>query len=121
MKTFTVNKKVYTSQVFDLNMVCDFEEDGISLDDMRKMPLSAVRKYFGVCSGLNAEAAGAEIQNHILAGGDFNDLFQAFSDAMEESDFFRALQKKAEADASDGESQETKKKKQEKNIKACVR
>ena len=38
MRTFTVNEKSYKAKDFDFNLVCDLEDMGISLDQIKKKP-----------------------------------------------------------------------------------
>lgn len=93
MKTFKVNGKQYEGKEFDFNLMCDLEDMGVSLDDMQKKNLSLIRGYFGLCAGIDAEKAGAELQAHLVSGKKFDSLTDVMSDEMEKSDFFRALQK----------------------------
>lgn len=90
-KTFTINGKEYKAKAFDFNLICDFEDMGISLADIGNKPMSVIRAYFGLCTGKGRDYAGKEMEGHIIAGGSFDELMQAMSDAMEESDFFRNL------------------------------
>ena len=92
---FTVNGKEYKAKAFDFNMVVDLEEMGVSLAESAKKPMSMVRTYFAICSGLALDVAGKEIEQHIIGGGKLDDVMTAMSKEMEESDFFRALTKNA--------------------------
>ena len=98
MKTFTVNGKEYPAKGFDFNMVCDLEDQGVSLEEAGKKPMSMVRAYFGICSGRGKEFAGKELEAHILGGGTLDSIAGAMSDKMEESDFFRNLSQTAETE-----------------------
>lgn len=88
MKNFTINRKVYKAKEFDFNLVCDLEDEGISLEAMQDKPMSMMRAYFGICAGIGRNAAGEEMQKHIVSGGSFEEMAEAMSDAMEQSDFF---------------------------------
>lgn len=115
MKTFEVNGKQYKGKEFDFNLVCDLEDMGVTLDDMQKKNLSLIRGYFGLCAGLDRDEAGAELQAHIINGKKFESLTDALSEAMEKSDFFRALQKTEETEDATVETTketETEKKKE---------
>ena len=48
MKNFTINRKVYKAKEFDFNLVCDLEDEGISLEAMQDKPMSMMRAYFGI-------------------------------------------------------------------------
>lgn len=106
MKTFEVNGKQYKGKEFDFNLVCDLEDMGVSLDDMQKKNLSLIRAYFGLCAGLDAERAGAELQKHLISGKKFESITDVMSEELEKSDFFRALQKTAETEDAEVETEE---------------
>lgn len=106
MKTFEVNGKQYKGKGFDFNLVCDLEDMGVSLDDMRNKNLSLIRAYFGICAGLDAERAGAELQKHLISGKKFESITDVMSEELEKSDFFRALQKTAETEDAEVETEE---------------
>ena len=90
MKNFTINKKVYKAKEFDFNLVCDLEDEGVSLEVMQDKPMSMMRAYFGICAGIGRNAAGEE-------------MAEAMSNAMEQSDFFRAANKTAEAETAENQ------------------
>jgi hypothetical protein len=105
MKNFTINRKVYKAKEFDFNLVCDLEDEGISLEAMQDKPMSMMRAYFGICAGIGRNAAGEEMQKHIVSGGSFEEMAEAMSDAMEQSDFFRAANKTTEAETAENQSE----------------
>lgn len=106
MKTFKINGKTYRSKEFDLNMICDLEDMGISMEDAEKKPMSMVRAYFGLCAGLGKEKAGKEIQEHMISGGKFDGIMEAMGDEMNNSDFFRALSEKKNKENQEREATE---------------
>ena len=93
MKTFNVNGKEYKARSFDFNLMCDFEDMGISIAEMTSKPMSVIRAYFALCTGKGKEFAGKEMEQHLLNGGVFDDIANAMSEEMEKSDFFRSLAK----------------------------
>lgn len=101
MKTFKINGKEYKAKEFDFNLICDLEDMGISLEQAGNKPMSMVRAYFGLCSGKGKEFAGKEMDEHIVNGGNLNDIMNAMSDEMEKSDFFRNLKKTAEQETTE--------------------
>ena len=107
MKTFTVNGKEYRAKAFDFNLMCDFEDMGISLADMTSKPMAVIRAYFSLCTGKGKEFAGKEMEQHIVNGGSFDDVIIAMNEEMEKSDFFRNLNKTEETEIA--ESKKTKK------------
>ena len=96
---FVINGKRYKAKPFDFNLVCDLEENGVSLAEMQKKPMSMVRAYVALCYNGNREDAGKEIQAHVINGGNFNDVYTVMGDEMNESDFFQALSKKTDEEA----------------------
>lgn len=93
MKTFNINNKTYIAREFDFNTVCELEEMGHSLEEIKSKPLSTVRAYFALCVGGNTEYAGKELGEHMMKGGTLSDVIEVMSNRMEESDFFRSIQK----------------------------
>ena len=95
MKTyFDLNKKRYEAKDFDFNLICDMQEMGVDMLDMsnlRKNLIPAVRVYAALCLEVDKDIAGAEIQQHIINGGGFDEIMTAMQKKMEESDFFQAL------------------------------
>lgn len=88
---FTVNGVTYTAKPFDFDMVCELEDMGVTFERIDKMPMSLIRAYFAVCAGTDKAQAAALIQNHMTKGGKLDDVTDAMSKEMENSDFFRAL------------------------------
>lgn len=92
IKMFNVNGKSYKAKEFDFNLLCDLEEQGLSLEDIDKKPMSLIRTYLAFCANITKEKAGKEIEEHLTNGGKFNDVVEAMSEQMNNSGFFRALQ-----------------------------
>lgn len=111
MKSFTVNNKKYVAKDFTYNTICDLEDMGVSLSEFKSKPMSVIRAYLAVCADNDMEFAGNEIEAHIIAGGNFEDMMQVMSEKMDESDFFRALQTGTESNSSEREETESKAKK----------
>lgn len=98
MNTFTVNNITYTAKPFDFNLVCDLEDMGINLQQANEKPMSAVRAYFALCTGRGKAFSGEQIEQHIINGGNFEEIMSAMSQEMEKSDFFRSLNKNKETE-----------------------
>lgn len=90
---FTVNEKKYVAKPFTFNLMCDFEDLGVSLSDMANKSMSTVRTYFAICAGIGLSEAGQEIETHIINGGSIEPIAEAMSKELESSDFFRSLNK----------------------------
>jgi len=110
-KMFAVNGKSYKAKEFDFNLLCDLEEQGLSLDDIDKKPMSLVRTYLSFCAEITKEMAGKEIEAHLENGGSFNDVVEAMSAMMKESGFFRSISKNKEEDAGETSPKSAKTKK----------
>ena len=111
MKSFTVNNKKYVAKDFTYNTVCDLEDMGVSLSDFKAKPMSVIRAYLAICSDGDMDNAGNEIQAHIIAGGNFDDMMQIMSEKMDESDFFQALSNRTEDNPTEGTETQSKAKK----------
>lgn len=96
-KFITINGKKYTVKGFDFNMVCELEDMGFSIEDMGNKPMGMVRAYAGICMGVDKDLAGIELANHIENGGNFDEILEAISYEVENSGFFRSLNKTEEA------------------------
>lgn len=98
MKTFKINGKRYEAKEIDFNFLCDLEDAGVSLADLEKKPMSTARAYFAVCFGGDVDKAGKELEAHMTNGGNLNALMNAFADALQHSDFFRAISQGAQTE-----------------------
>ena len=106
MKTFEVNGKKYNAKAFDFNLICDLEDMGIAMEDVAKKPMSTVRAYFALCTNKDREFAGKEMEQHLINGGNFEDVMLAMTEEMEKSDFFRAINKTEEQKTAKSQSKE---------------
>lgn len=78
------------------NTICQLEDMGVSLGEDRKT-MSMLRGFVAIGLGISPDEAGVEIEKFIEDGGDITELVKVMSDAMENSGFFQALAKKADA------------------------
>lgn len=92
-QSIEINKKIYTPAKMTFNNVCAMEEMGAPIDSVDNHSMSTIRAYVGLCIGCDADTAGKEIEAHIIGGGNAGELFDCFREAVEESDFFQALNK----------------------------
>ena len=106
-KMFTINSKRYIAKEIDFNALCDLEDEGLSLSDIQNKPMSAVRAYFTICFGGDKEAAGKEIENHIIGGGSLEELSSVFLEEFQKSDFFRALTQNKNEETQENETEST--------------
>ena len=84
-----VNDKRYTPVELEFNDICSMEMNGVNINDVKSTPMNAIRAYFALYFGGNADIAGAEIMNHLRKHGDLGVLYNALGDSL--NDFFREL------------------------------
>ena len=117
MRTFTINGRRYSAKPFDFNTVCELEDNGVSLAQMKEKPMSMVRAYFALCYGGSKEEAGKEIQAHVVAHGNFNEIYKIMGEEMNDSDFFQALNQAAKEEDQEMEAEEDQEIEAEKTTK----
>ena len=108
-RTFVINGKTYKAREITFNTICELEDAGVSLTEIEQKPISTVRSYFAICSGGNKEYAGREIEQHIINGGNLDEIMTAFREELADSDFFLALTKGADEETTENQEQETAK------------
>lgn len=108
--TFEVNGVTYVAKPFDFDMVCELEDMGVTFERIDKMPMSLIRAYFAICANTDKEQASALIQNHMIHGGKLDDVTNAMSKEMENSDFFRALSQTEEQTSTESKAKTRKSK-----------
>ena len=111
-RLLTLNGKSYKAADFDLNLICDFEDRGISLDDIGNKMFNVLRQYVATSMGVDAKTAGTVISEHLANGGRLDDISDVMSAAMEDSGFFRTAQENKETT----NSTRTKKKKESEEV-----
>lgn len=95
MKEFTLNGKKYDAIRITFNDVCDLQDMGVDLTKITKLnALPTMRAIISLAFGKDRELAGQEIEQHIINGGSIEDLTEIVKDAVEDSGFFKALNKK---------------------------
>lgn len=75
----------------DFNFVALLSENNIQLNEMGKKMLPTLRVYVAHCMGIDVETAGQIINQHMVSGGTLADIASAFTQKVEDSDFFRAI------------------------------
>lgn len=108
-RLLTLNGKSYKATPFDLNLICDFEDAGISLEDIDKKMFNVVRQYVATSMGVDVRTAGKEITDHVSNGGSMDDVTDVMTQMMDESGFFRTKQ----TDENSGSQKRTRTKKTE--------
>ncbi|MBR2493277.1 MAG: hypothetical protein IKB64_07465 [Paludibacteraceae bacterium] len=95
MKTVHINGKTYQGAEMTFNNVCRMEEMDAPITYGAKVSFSMLRAYLALCMNTSKENAGEELEKHITNGGSFDELSEAMSEAIENSDFFQKLQETA--------------------------
>ena len=102
MKMITINGKTYSRAEMDYNMLCDLEDMGISISEIKGKSMSFIRAYIAKCMGEDAETAGKELNQHFINGGSIEGIMDVIKEVIDESGFFQALGKaKEEANTTD--------------------
>lgn len=105
MQKFTVNNKEYNAVPFDFNLICEFEDRGLSMTDIDSKPNLVAREYFAICANLSTMAAGKELEHHYLNGGNLAEITAVLATEMGKSDFFRKMLENATARATEIQEQ----------------
>lgn len=80
----------------NFNFVALLGENNIALNEIGRKPIPSIRVYIAHCTGLDVDTAGEMINQHVIAGGNLNEIMTVFSKKCDESDFFRAISAKEE-------------------------
>lgn len=107
-----INGKEYKKAEIDFNSVCELEDMGVNLFNLKKVSeVKLARAYVALCMGGadRLEVAGVEINKHIINGGDLLPIIEAFGKAVEESGFFQALNKRTAEENTASENEKTPK------------
>lgn len=108
-RLLTLNGRSYKAADFDINLICDFEDHGIALDDIDSKMFNVIRLYVATSMNTDVKTAGVEISEHMRNGGSLDDISDVMSAMMENSGFFRAEQ----ANSKTGNTKRTRTKKAE--------
>ena len=92
-RLLTINGKSYKAAEFDLNLLCDFEDAGISIESIDSKMFNVIRQYVASSMNIAAKDAGVAISEHLKNGGAIEDISDVMAAAMEDSGFFRTKQK----------------------------
>lgn len=98
MKKITIGGVEFTPTPLSFNILCDMEEAGAERSKWYKLDFNLLRAYLAACLKISAEQAGDLIEEHIVSGGDLNELRNAFRQAGDESGFFEHMRNRATAE-----------------------
>ena len=105
MKTVKINGNNYPILTLDVNMLCDLEDMGISISEIKGKSMSFIRAYVAKCIGEDAETAGKELNQHFVNGGKMEDIMNVIKEVIDESGFFQALGKGQETETTADKSE----------------
>jgi len=95
MKKFTVNGKEYNAKELTYGDIRKMESFGLNLmtdiTSIQAKVFSYTSGYLAICGGFSLEVADNEMNEHIINGGDFTDISEAFVDSLSNSRFFQAM------------------------------
>lgn len=110
-KMMKLNGKEFKIPELNFNTMCQLEDMGISLSEMDKKPMAAIRGFISLAIGGDLEMAGKELEMHIINGGKLDDIMQEVVKAVNESGFFRALSQTTTKETSTSKDKESTAKK----------
>lgn len=90
-----INNKNYTVPQLGFGHMTQMEDMGFSILDLfqKKKAFSMATAFVGVVANCDREEAEGLIEQHVLGGGDINEIYEAFQKAIEQSGFFKKLLK----------------------------
>lgn len=91
-KTVVVNGKEIAIKKIDFNAVCELEDLGFNITNIKDKTFSTIRALVAFNMGIDVVKASAEIEEHLKNGGTITDLTPMI-EAVADSDFFQSLTK----------------------------
>ena len=64
MKKFELNGQTYEAAPINFNTICDLEDFNVSLEDLEKKKMAALRAYAAISIGCDLKIAGKLIKNN---------------------------------------------------------
>lgn len=86
-----INGKKYIVDGFSFNDICNLEGMGINLENMDEKMFSTIRGVLAIIMKTDLETAGSELEEHVIAGGNLEELSKDIAKVMENSGFFQAM------------------------------
>lgn len=93
MSVIKINQKNYEVPELVFAHMTQMEDMGFNVIELFRTNkiFSLATAFTGVVTGLDREDTEELLQQHILGGGNFEDIYKAFTDAMNKSAFFKKL------------------------------
>lgn len=90
MEKITINGKEFELRKIDFNAVCELEDLGMSIIDIKDKTFKSIRALVAFVEKCDLEKAGKEVEAHFTNKGKINDFTPLF-EMVSKSDFFRNL------------------------------
>ena len=87
-----INGKDYNLGEITFKTMCELENMGINVSNMMEKPMNTILGFVTLATG-SKEVAEAEINEHLINGGNFNSIVESIQEAMLDSGFMKAVQK----------------------------
>ena len=118
MSTVTINNKKYEVPELNFGHSKKMEQMGLPVEGMinRKYFFSAIAAFTAIVAQCDSEQADYLIEQHILGGGNLEDIYKAYVNAVTESRFFKKLlqlDEQAEKSSKKSQSRKTEQKSSE--------
>lgn len=90
MEKIKINEKEYELRKIDFNAVCELEDLGMSIINIKDKTFKSIRALVAFVMKCDLDKAGKEVESHLANGGKINDFTPLF-EMISKSDFFRNL------------------------------
>ena len=90
MEKITINGKEFELRKIDFNAICELEDLGMSIVDVRSKTFNSLRALVAFVEKCDLEESSKEIEAHLTNKGKINDFAPLF-DMVKKSDFFRNI------------------------------
>ena len=81
---------------------------GIPIDRLISDPLVGVRGYLAISADISLEAAGNELEAHLIDDGDLSEISNVFSTELNNSGFFQKILEKMSKTAEEMEKKQNR-------------
>lgn len=90
MEKITINGKNFELRIIDFDAVCELEDLGMSIVDVKEKTFKSIRALVAFIEKCDLKNAGKEIEGHLANNGKLNDFAPLF-EMVYKSDFFRNI------------------------------
>lgn len=90
MEKITINGKEFELRTIDFDAVCELEDLGMSIIDIKDKTFKSIRALVAFVEKCDLSTASKEIEAHLANKGKINDFTPLF-EMVSKSDFFRNI------------------------------